>query len=44
MCGRQILAKFACAGGHETAKLPVFCNDHEKTNILIKKWRHKIKI
>jgi len=38
MCGRQSNAKFACAGGHNTAKQPVFCNDARIKNI----WENKI--
>jgi len=33
MCGRQLHAKFACGGGHNTAKPPVFCHDAGITNI-----------
>jgi len=33
MCGRQLRAKFASAGGYNTAKPQVFCNDAGKTNL-----------
>jgi len=36
-------AKFACAVGHINAKPPIISNDAGRTNIWIKKWRHKIK-
>jgi len=33
MCGRQLHAKFAFAGGYNSAKPPVFCHDAGITNI-----------